>query len=59
MRELLDPRQAVLGRVEAGLQTAAARTANEREHLAAPADRLLLQALERHDRVDEPHLKGL
>src|SRR5271154_2992900 len=54
--QLLDPRQPVLGGVEARLQEPQ-RKRREREHLPAPADRLLLQAIERHDRVDESHLK--
>src|SRR3954471_938444 len=52
--ELLDSGQPVLGRVEARLQQAQ-REGREREHLAAPLHRLLLESLERHDRVDEPH----
>src|SRR5205807_4727369 len=58
VRELLDARQAVLGGVEGGLQQAQ-RERRQREHLPAPADRLRLQALERHDRVHEPHLQRL
>src|ERR1700722_2481086 len=55
VRELLDPRQAVLGGVEARLQQPQ-RERREREHLLAPLDGLVLQALERHDRVDHSHL---
>src|SRR2546423_9392125 len=70
--ELLEPGEAVLGRVEARLQQAQ-RERREREHLTAPGDGLVLEALERHDRVDqspvqrrlgvvlaaeEPHLAG-
>src|SRR5580693_9669200 len=58
VRELLDPRQPVLGSVEARLQQPQ-RERREREHLLAPRDRLVLQALERHDRVHQPHLQGL
>src|SRR4051794_40648503 len=58
VRELLDPGQPVLGGVEARLQQAQ-REGGEREHLAAPLDGLLLQLLERHDRVDEPHVERL
>src|SRR3954471_1475992 len=52
VRELLDAGEAVLGRVEAGLQQAQ-RERREREHLAAPLHRLLLELLERHDGVHE------
>ena len=58
MRELLDAGQPVLGGVEGGLQQAQ-RERRQGEHLPAPADRLGLQALERHDRVHEPHLQRL
>ena len=51
--ELLDARQAVLGGVEARLQQAQ-RERRQREHLAAPLHRLLLEALERDDGVDQP-----
>src|SRR3954470_10966042 len=58
MRELLDAGQAVLGRVEARLQQPQ-RERRELEHLAAPLHRLLLELLERHDRVDESHVQRL
>src|SRR5437764_4012118 len=58
MRELLDAAQAVLGGVEAGLQQPQ-REGRHREHLATPADCLLLERRERHDRVDEAHLERL
>src|SRR3954452_20040669 len=41
VRQLLDPREAVLGGVEAGLEEAQ-RERREREHLAAPLHGLLL-----------------
>src|SRR3954470_15055311 len=50
VRELLDAREAVLGRVEAGLQEAQ-RERRQRKHRAAPLHRLLLEPLERHDGV--------
>ena len=56
MRELLHAGEAVLGGVERGLQQAQ-REGGEREHLPAPPHGLLLQALQRHDGVDEPHLE--
>src|SRR3978361_2477365 len=56
--ELLDARQPVLSGVEARLEQPQ-RERRQREHLAAPLDRLLLEALQRHDRVDEPHLQRL
>src|SRR3954469_7455629 len=58
VRELLDARQAVLGGVEARLQEAQ-RERGQREHLAAPLPRLLLEPLERHDGVHEPHVERL
>src|ERR1017187_10165703 len=58
VRKLLDAAQPVLGRIEARLQQAQ-RERRHREHLPAPGDRLLLQPLERHDRVHEPHLERL
>src|SRR3954469_11962067 len=58
VRELLDPGQSVLGRVEARLQQAQ-REGGEREHLAAPLHRFLLELLERNDGVDEPHVERL
>src|SRR3954462_5117486 len=58
VRELLDAGEAVLGRVEAGLQQAQ-RERRELEHLAAPLHRLLLEPPQRDDRVDEPHLERL
>src|SRR6476659_8458118 len=54
--ELLDARQAVLGRVEARLQQPQ-RERGHGEHLAAPGHGLGLEALERDDRVDEAHLE--
>src|SRR5215204_4989279 len=56
--ELLDAGDAVLVGVEAGLQEAQ-RERRQLEHLAAPLDGLLLEPLERHDGVDEPHLERL
>src|SRR5271165_3662762 len=56
--ELLDAAEPFFSGVEAGLQ----QTQGERrqgQHLPAPADRLLLEALERHDGVDEPHRERL
>ena len=58
MRELLDAREAVLVGVEARLHEPQ-RERREREHLAAPLDRLLLEPVERHDGVDQPHLERL
>ncbi len=58
MRELLEPRHAVLAGVEAGLH----ETQRERrhgEHLAAPGDGLFLELGERHNGVHEPHLARL
>src|SRR4051794_3264654 len=52
--ELLDPREAVLGGVEARLQQPE-RERRQGEHLTAPLDRLLLERGERHDGVHEPH----
>src|SRR6202035_4987824 len=54
--QLLHAAQPVLGRVEARLQQSQGE-GREREHLPAPGDRLLLQALERNDRVDQSHLQ--
>src|SRR6202790_5420264 len=51
--ELLDSRQAVLGRVEARLHQPQ-RKRRHREHLPAPLHRLILQPLQRNDRVHEP-----
>src|SRR4051794_41170268 len=56
--ELLDAGQAVLRSVEAGLEEAQGE-GRQREHLAAPLDGLLLETLERHDGVHEPHLERL
>src|ERR687889_1334183 len=56
--ELLDAGVAVLVGVEARFQ----ETQRERraiQHLAAPADGLVLERDERHDRVDKAHLYGL
>ena len=58
MRELLDPAQPVLGGVEARLQQAQ-RERRQREHLVAPGDGLVLERVERHDGVDEPHVERL
>ena len=58
MRELLQAGVAVLGGVEARLQQPQ-RERRQREHLAAPRHRLLLEAVERHDGVDEAHLERL
>src|SRR3954452_1727417 len=58
VRKLLDARQAVLGGVEARLQEAQ-RERRQREHLATPLHRLLLEPLERHDGVHEPHVERL
>src|SRR3954453_22921803 len=58
VRELLDAREAVLGRVEARLEEPE-REGGEREHLAAPLHGLLLEALERHRGVHEPHSERL
>jgi hypothetical protein len=58
VRELLEAGVAVLVRVEARLGEPE-REGGEREHLAAPRDGLLLEPVERHDRVHEPHLEGL
>src|ERR671914_2859073 len=56
--ELLEAGHAVLGGVEARLQEPQGE-GGELEHLAAPRDGLLLEALERHDRVHQPHLESL
>src|SRR5690349_9969729 len=58
VRELLEAGETVLRRVEAGLEEAQ-RERRERHHLAAPLDGLLLEALERHNRVHEPHVERL
>src|SRR5580693_2489501 len=58
VRELLDARQPVLGRVEARLQQSQ-RERGELEHLPTPPHRLLLQLLEWHDRVDQTHIERL
>src|SRR5215212_3823097 len=58
VRELLDARQPVLGRVEARLQEPQ-REGREREHLAAPGHGLLLELLERDHPVHEPHVERL
>src|SRR5829696_1795434 len=47
VRELLDAREPVLGGVEARLQEPQGER-RQRQHLAAPAHRLLLELLERH-----------
>src|SRR3954451_3156211 len=56
--ELLQAGVAVLAGVEARLQQAQ-REGRQREHLAAPLDRLLLEALEGHDGVDQPPVERL
>src|ERR687896_3253 len=56
--ELLEAGHAVLGGVEARLEETQCE-GGELEHLAAPGDGLLLEPLERHDRVDEAHLERL
>src|SRR3712207_479266 len=54
VRELLDARDAVLVGVEARLEQPQCER-RQLEHLAAPLHGLLLEPLERDDRVDEPH----
>src|SRR5215218_375277 len=56
--ELLDAGVAVLLRVEAGLHEPQ-RKGGKGKHLAAPLHRRRLQLLQRHDRVDQPHLQRL
>src|SRR5712691_9088367 len=56
--ELLDAGQAVVDRVEAGLQHAKRERA-QLEHLPAPGHGLLLQVWERHDLVDQAHVERL
>src|SRR5579864_546336 len=56
--ELLDPGQPVVGRVEAGLQHPQRERA-QLEHAAAPGDGLLLEVGQRHDLVDQAHVKRL
>src|SRR5947207_4705156 len=57
--ELLDAGEPVLGRVERRLEHAQ-RQRRERQHLAAPLHRLLLEALERNDGIDQsPVQRGL
>src|SRR3954452_20986475 len=58
VRELLQARVAVLGGVEARLQQPQ-REGGEGEHLATPRDGLLLEALERHDGVDQAPVERL
>src|SRR3954468_7005528 len=58
VRELLDAGVAGRVGVEARLEEPQ-RERGEREHLAAPLHGLLLQALERHDGVDEAHRERL
>src|SRR5689334_15668462 len=55
VRQLLDAGIAVLVRVEARFDEAQ-REGGELEHLAAPLHGLLLEALERHHGVDQPHV---
>src|SRR3954454_25168262 len=54
--ELLDSGEAVVGRVARRLDHPE-RDRSVLEHLPAPRDGLLLQRLERHDRVDQPHVE--
>src|SRR5215212_5532100 len=56
--ELLDAGDAVLVGVEARLEQAEGER-RVLEHLAAPLHRLLLERLERDDRVDQPHIERL
>src|SRR5439155_4203818 len=56
--QLLDAGQAVVGRVHARLDHAQCELALL-EDLPAPLERLLLQPLEGHDRVDQAHLERL
>src|SRR3954452_1904227 len=56
--ELLQAGVAVLAGVEARLKQAQ-REGRQREHLAAPLDRLLLEALAWHDGVDQPPVERL
>src|SRR3954447_21264237 len=58
VRELLDARQPVLARVEAGLHEPQGE-GGEGEHLTAPLHRLLLELIEWHDRVHESHVERL
>src|SRR5438270_13951142 len=57
-RQLLDAGQPVVGGVHARLDHPERQRAVP-EHLAGPAHGLLLQALQRHDPVDEAHLPRL
>src|SRR5215471_2073087 len=56
--QLLDAGQAVVRGVHPGLEHAQGERA-VLEHLPRPRDGLLLQALQRHDLVDQAHLQGL
>src|SRR3954447_25579287 len=56
--ELLDAGEAVVGRVARRLDHAQRQRA-VLQHLPAPRDRLLLELLERHDGVDQPHVERL
>src|SRR3954469_15033732 len=56
--ELLDAGDAVLVGVEARLEQAEGER-RLHEHLPAPLHRLLLEGLERDDRVDQPHVERL
>src|SRR3954471_15257979 len=58
VRELLDAGEPVLGGVEARLEKPQ-REGGEGEHLAAPLHGLLLEVLERHHGVHEPHVERL
>src|SRR4051812_35551419 len=58
VRELLDAGEAVLGCVEAGLEQSQ-RERGQGEHLAAPLDCLLLEAVEWHHGVHETHVERL
>src|SRR5271166_3072737 len=54
--ELLQPGEAVVGRVDAAFQHAE-RERRQREHLPAPGDRLVLELGEGDHRVDQPPLE--
>src|SRR6185295_1512190 len=56
--EIEEAHLAVAIRVHGRLQEPQ-RHRREREHLAAPLQRLFLQALQWNDRIDEAHLQGL
>src|SRR4051812_10546293 len=58
VRELLQAGESVLVGVEARLEQAQGE-GRELEHLTTPRDGLLLEALERDDRVHQPHVQRL